>query len=63
MRIGSALFAGTVLALFAPPLPGANAAEIKILTPRAVSTVLAEIGPQFERATDTRSLSAWIWPC
>ncbi len=29
----------------------ANAAEIKVWTARAIATVLAEIGPQFERAT------------
>jgi molybdate transport system substrate-binding protein len=30
---------------------GANAAEIKVLASRAVATVLAEVGPEFERAT------------
>ena len=30
---------------------GANAAEIKVLTSRAVATVLAEVGQEFERAT------------
>ncbi|HEY6256829.1 MAG TPA: substrate-binding domain-containing protein [Xanthobacteraceae bacterium] len=44
----SALIAGISLALVAHQ---AGAAEIKILTPRAVSTVLAEIGPEFEHAT------------
>ena len=29
----------------------ANAAEIKVWTARAIATVLAEIGPQFERTT------------
>jgi molybdate transport system substrate-binding protein len=29
----------------------ANAAEIKVWTARAIATVLAEVGPQFERAT------------
>ena len=29
----------------------ANAAEIKIWTARALATVLAEVGPQFERTT------------
>jgi molybdate transport system substrate-binding protein len=48
MRIRATLFASFILAATAPV---ANAAEIKVLTTRAVSTVLAEIGPQFERAT------------
>ena len=29
----------------------ANAAEIQVWTARAIATVLAEIGPQFERTT------------
>jgi len=29
----------------------ANAAEIKVWTARAIATVLAEVGPQFERTT------------
>ena len=29
----------------------ANAAEVKVWTARAIATLLAEIGPQFERAT------------
>ena len=33
----------------------ASAAEIKIMAPRAIQTVLAEAGPQFERATGQRS--------
>jgi molybdate transport system substrate-binding protein len=48
MRIRATLFASFILAATAPV---ANAAEIKVLTTWAVSTVLAEIGPQFERAT------------
>ena len=32
----------------------ANAAEIRVWTSRAIATVLAEIGPQFERATGHR---------
>jgi molybdate transport system substrate-binding protein len=31
--------------------PNTDAAEIKVWTARAVATVLAEVGPQFERAT------------
>src|SRR5215469_4548349 len=45
------LLAGIVLALCAH---AAAAAEIKVLTPRAGSTLLAEIGPQFERATGNK---------
>src|SRR5262245_13845705 len=43
----------TVVALaliLAPPII-ANAAEIKVWTAKAIATVLAEIGPQFERTT------------
>jgi len=32
----------------------ANAAEIKVWTARAIATVLAEIGPRFERTTGHR---------
>src|SRR3989442_6741032 len=32
----------------------ANAAEIKVWTARAIATVLAEVGPQFERTTGHR---------
>jgi molybdate transport system substrate-binding protein len=49
MRMRSALFAVATLALFAGT--AADAAEIKVLAPRAVATLLAEIGPQFEQAT------------
>ena len=45
------LLAGIAMALAAHQ---ATAAEIKVLTPRAVSTVLAEIGSQFERATGNK---------
>jgi molybdate transport system substrate-binding protein len=49
MRVHSALFAGITLALLAAP--AADAAEIKILAPRAIWTVLNAAGPEFERAT------------
>jgi molybdate transport system substrate-binding protein len=51
MKIRATLFAGFILAA---TVPVANAAEIKVLTTRAVSTVLPEIGLQFERATGHR---------
>ena len=50
MRIHS-LLAAIALALCAH---AAAAAVIKVLTPRAGSTLLAEIGPQFERATGNK---------
>ncbi len=50
MTLRSALLAG-ILALLAQH---ATAAEIRVLTPRAGSTLLAEIGPQFERATGNK---------
>jgi molybdate transport system substrate-binding protein len=49
MRLLSALFAGVTLALLAAA--AADAAEIKIMAPRAVWTVLNVAGPEFERAT------------
>jgi molybdate transport system substrate-binding protein len=52
MRRNSALFAGVALALLAAT--AANAAEIKIMAPRAVWTVLNVAGPDFERATGNK---------
>jgi molybdate transport system substrate-binding protein len=49
MKIHSALLAGFTLALLAAQ--AADAAEIKILAPRAVWTVLNVAGPEFERAS------------
>jgi len=49
MRMLSALFTGATLALLAAPT--ADAAEIKILAPRAIWTVLNVAGPEFEHAT------------
>ena len=48
-RAASAI-AGLGLAFFALA-PGAAAAEINVWTARAIATVLAQVGPQFERAT------------
>lgn len=46
------IFATTLALLFLIAQPdNANAAEIKVWTARAIATVLAEIGPEFERAT------------
>jgi molybdate transport system substrate-binding protein len=39
------------IALFFGQADRANAPEIKVWTARAIATVLAEVGPQFERAT------------
>jgi molybdate transport system substrate-binding protein len=49
MKIRSSLFAGAALALLAAP--AADAAEIEILAPRAIWTILEAAGPEFERAT------------
>jgi molybdate transport system substrate-binding protein len=51
MAMRPALLAGIAFALLAHQ---ASATEIKVLTPRAGSTLLAEIGPQFERATGNK---------
>ena len=48
MKMRHARLAGIAFALLAHQ---ASAAEIKVLTPRAGSTLLTEIGPQFERST------------
>jgi len=52
MRRHSTLLAGVTLALLAAS--AANAAEIKIMAPRAVWTVLNVAGPDFERATGNK---------
>lgn len=49
--LGTTVAVAIILAL---PL-GAHGAEIKVWTTRAIATVLAEIGPQFERAAATAS--------
>src|SRR5215472_2733669 len=51
MKMRRTRLAGIAFALLAHQ---ASAAEIKVLTPRAGSTLLAEIGPQFERATGNK---------
>ena len=48
-RIISTTAVGLTFILAQPVI--ANAAEIKVWTARAIATVLAEIGPQFERTT------------
>ena len=52
MKIRSALLAGVTLALLAAS--AADAAEIKIMAPRAVWTVLNVAGPDFEHATGNK---------
>ena len=49
MRLSSAAAVALALILSQPRMVGA--AEIEVWTARAIATVLAEIGPQFERAT------------
>lgn len=48
--------AALTVALAQPPI--VHAAEIKVWTARAIATVLAEIGPQFERTTG-HHLNVW----
>src|SRR5687768_1124853 len=48
---GAVRLAGLALLL---QITDAAAAELKILTPRSMWTVLREIGPQFERSSSTR---------
>jgi molybdate transport system substrate-binding protein len=50
-RLVILLTTAALCAAFAPP---ARAADIKVLAPRSISTVLAEIGPQFEKATGNK---------
>jgi ABC-type molybdate transport system substrate-binding protein len=42
------------IVLFLGHADSANAPEIKVWTARAIATVLAEVGPQFERTTGYR---------
>jgi molybdate transport system substrate-binding protein len=55
-RLIATTAAALVFALAQPVI--ANAAEIKVWTARAIATVLAEIGPQFERTTG-HHLDVW----
>src|SRR5882757_2572880 len=52
MKIRCAIFL-TAIGLFAActQVTATNAAEVKVLTARAIATVLSEVGPEFERAT------------
>src|SRR5688572_29126498 len=55
MKLGSiALATTTGLTLVLAPGIAANAAEIKIIAGAGISSVLDELGPQFERATGHR---------
>jgi molybdate transport system substrate-binding protein len=53
MKIRRNILATVGFGLFAAfaPLSAANAAEVKVLTARAIATVLEKIGPEFERTT------------
>ena len=42
---------GLAVLVTSAAVPPASAAEIKIMAPRAIWTILNEAGPQFERAT------------
>ena len=50
-RVISAITGLGFVVLFLGQADSANAPEIKVWTARAIATVLAEVGPQFERAT------------
>jgi molybdate transport system substrate-binding protein len=50
-RVISAITGLGLIVLFLGQAGSANATEIKVWTARAIATVLAEVGPQFERAT------------
>jgi ABC-type molybdate transport system substrate-binding protein len=49
----TAIIAAQTLAL-AMGVGGARAAEVKVLASNALRTVLQEIGPQFEKATENK---------
>jgi molybdate transport system substrate-binding protein len=51
MKRTISLIAGLGLTVLLTQADTASAAEIKVWTARAIATVLAEVGPQFERAT------------
>lgn len=50
----AAMIAAQALALAAFGVGGAHAAEVKVLASNAVRTVLQDIGPQFEKATENK---------
>jgi molybdate transport system substrate-binding protein len=50
-RAISAISGLGIIVLFLGQADSANAPEIKVWTARAIATVLAEVGPQFERTT------------
>lgn len=52
-QLSSAIL-GVGLAVFCAQADSARAAEIKVWTARAIATVLAEVGPEFERQTGHR---------
>jgi len=54
MRMNPALIAGKLFAIAVFAAGAANAAEVKVLASNAVKTVIEELGPQFEKATENK---------
>ncbi len=54
MRMKPALITGTLLGLAVFTAGAANAAEIRVLSSNALKTVVEELGPQFEKATENK---------
>jgi molybdate transport system substrate-binding protein len=54
MRMKPALIAGKLFALALFTAGVANAAEIRVLSSNALKTVVEELGPQFEKATENK---------
>ncbi len=54
MKMNPALIAGKLLALALFTAGAANAAEIRVLSSNALKTVVEELGPQFEKATENK---------
>jgi molybdate transport system substrate-binding protein len=52
MRMNPALIAGKLLAAAVFAAGAANAAEVKVIASNAVKTVIEELGPQFEKASE-----------
>jgi molybdate transport system substrate-binding protein len=52
MRMNPALIAGKLFALAVFAAGAANAAEVKVFASNALKTVLEELGPQFEKASE-----------
>ncbi len=54
MRMKPALITGTLLGLAVFTAGAANAAELRVLSSNALKTVVEELGPQFEKATENK---------